>query len=120
MNNYKKLEVWRESMNLAVDVYNLTLGYPKAEMFGLTAQIRRCSVSIPSNIAEGAGRNGNKEFVNFLGIANGSCCELDTQLILSVRLGYLNMEEIENILDKIDHIQKMNFNLIRRLRESNL
>jgi four helix bundle protein len=89
MNDYKKLQVWREAMDLVSDVYRLTKKFQKEEMFGLTSQMRRCSVSIPSNIAEGAGRNGNKEFIHFLGITFGSCCELDTQLIIAERLGYI-------------------------------
>ncbi len=115
MNNYKKLEVWRKAIDLVEDAYHLTKKFPKEEIFGLTSQIRRCCISIPSNIAEGAGRNGKKEFVNFLGIASGSCCELDTQLILAERLGYLKPDDTNSVLDKIDHIQQMNVNLIRKL-----
>ena len=117
MNNYKKLEIWKEGIELVSDVYKLVLKFPKEELFSLTAQIKRCSVSIPSNIAEGAGSNGKKEFVNFLGIACGSCCELDTQLILAIKLGYLNESETSKVFDRLDHIQRMSANLIKKLNE---
>ena len=103
---------------MVTEVYKLTKKFPKEEVYSLTSQIRRCSVSIPSNIAEGSGRNGNKEFINFLGIANGSCCELDTQLILAERLGYLENKEIINVQDRIDHLKRMTINLIKRLKEA--
>ena len=89
MHNFRKLTIWKDSMNLTLDVYHLTQHFPKEEKFNLTSQIRRSAVSVPSNIAEGAGRNTNKDFNNFLGIATGSCYELETQLILSKRLGFL-------------------------------
>ena len=117
MNNYKKLEIWQEAMNLVCDVYKLTKKFPKEEMYGLASQIRRCSVSVPSNVAEGAGRNGNNEFINFLGIACGSCCELDTQLILASRLGYLEINETMDVFKKIEYIKRMIVNLIKRLKE---
>ena len=81
MNNFKELKIWIKAMNVVTDVYKATLNFPGDEKFGLTSQIRRCAVSIPSNIAEGAGRNTNGEFRQFLGIANGSCYELQTQLM---------------------------------------
>ena len=83
------LEAWKLSRKLATDVYKLTKNFPKEEMFGLTAQIRRCAVSIPSNIAEGAARSGPKEFAQFLSIARGSASELDTQLLIAADLGYI-------------------------------
>ncbi len=119
MNYYKKLDIWNESIELVSDVYKLTQKFPREEIYSLTSQIRRSSVSIPSNIAEGAGRNGKNEFINFLGIAGGSCCELDTQLILAQRLGYIKTEEIKIVFDRLDHIQRMVINLIRKLRERN-
>lgn len=80
MNSHSDLRVWQESMNLVEDIYRLTLLFPKDELFGLTSQIRRSVVSIPSNIAEGAGRSGEKEWTRFLYIALGSLSELDTQI----------------------------------------
>ncbi len=118
MNNYKKLDIWKEAIELVADTYQLTKKFPKEEIYALTSQIKRCSVSIPSNIAEGAGRNGIQEFINFLGISAGSCCELETQLILAERLGYLVMDEVNPIFEKIAYIQRMNVNLIKSLRRS--
>lgn len=83
MHNYKELEVWKKAIELAELVYSISANFPEHEKFGLTSQIRRSSVSVASNIAEGAGRNSEKEFAQFLGYAYGSCCELETQLILS-------------------------------------
>jgi four helix bundle protein len=79
MHNLKELKIWNKATDLTVDVYKATFGFPSDERYGLTSQIRRAVVSISSNIAEGAGRNSNKEFANFMGIANGSSYELETQ-----------------------------------------
>src|SRR5579863_8294112 len=87
---YRNLEAWQISMDLAVDLYKLTKSFPKDELFGLTSQIHRAAVSIPSNIAEGHGRKGSKEFLHHLSIAYGSLTELETQLILSVRIEYVD------------------------------
>lgn len=114
MNNYKELKVWQKSMDLVEKVYALTLSYPKEEKYGLISQIQRSAVSIPSNIAEGAGRNSNKEFRNFLGIANGSINELSTQMELSIRIGYLKQDEVMDVFNLIAEIQKMNFSLIKK------
>ena len=83
MHNYKKLNVWISSISLVKNIYNLTRKFPKEEMFVLTQQLRRAAISIPSNIAEGAGRNSNAQFKNFLQISIGSCFEVETQLIIS-------------------------------------
>lgn len=97
MNSHSDLRVWQESMNLVEDIYRLTLLFPKDELFGLTSQIRRSVVSIPSNIAEGAGRSGEKEWTRFLYIALGSLSELDTQYQIAVRLKYIDSQiEIES------------------------
>src|SRR6478752_105162 len=90
MNNYKELKVWQKSVDLAVKRYRSTGNFPREEIYGLTSQIRRSAVSIPSNIAEGAGRNSKKDFNNFLGISNGSSCELETQLIIANRVEFLS------------------------------
>ena len=84
-----QLDAWRESITLVKQVYELTKSFPPEELYGLTNQIRRAAVSIPSNIAEGAARNGSKEFAQFLGIAKGSLSELETQLVIGRELGYL-------------------------------
>lgn len=114
MNNYKELKVWQKSMDLAEKVYLVTALFPKEEKYGLISQIQRCAVSIPSNIAEGAGRNSDKEFRHFLGIANGSTNELNTQLLLSLRIGYAKEEQLQDIFNLLTEVQKMNFALIKK------
>ncbi len=89
MHNYKNLEVWKRSVELATQIYSLTDHYPKEEKYGLVSQIRRCSVSISSNIAEGAGRGSDKEFKLFLNYVLGSSFELETQLLISINLGLI-------------------------------
>ncbi len=114
MNRYKELLVWQKSIDLAVDVYQLTEKLPKEERYGLISQINRSAVSIPSNIAEGAGRNTNKEFNNFLGIAQGSSFELDTQLIIPNRLNFISNEEYQKIELQLEYIQ----NMVAKLKKS--
>ena len=93
---HKDLDVWKIGMDIVIEVYSITQNFPSQEQYGLTSQIRRSAVSIPSNIAEGAARGSKREFTNFLYIARGSLSELDTQLILSRRLGYVsNMQDTE-------------------------
>jgi len=99
LKTHKDLDVWRESIELVKEVYKVTAEFPKEELYNLTSQIRRCAVSIPSNIAEGAARKSKKEFINFLYVALGSCAELETQLIISKELGFIVDETVtfENI-----------------------
>lgn len=89
-SDFKKLVVWQKAMALCHDIYLQTESLPKSELFGLTSQIRRCAVSIPSNIAEGQARHSNKEFIHFLNIAYASLAELETQLLICKNLGYLS------------------------------
>ncbi len=117
MNNYKNLKVWKEAMDLCVEVYQSTKMFPKEEIYALTSQVRRSGISIPSNIAEGAGRNSEKDFNNFLGIANGSCNELETQMILAYRLALIDEKTMDQISDKTNYIQKMIFNLQKTLKK---
>ena len=117
MHNIKDLKIWNKSIDLAIKVYDLTANFPADERFGLVSQIRRCAVSIPSNISEGGGRNSNKEFLHFLSVANGSSYELQTQLVISQRLGYLDSKLCSEILDNIDEVQKMNFNLQKSINQ---
>lgn len=116
MNNYKDLKVWEKGMTLVELVYFLTKQLPDDEKFGLISQIKRCSISIPSNIAEGAGRNSNKEFIRFLSIANGSTTELETQLLLIKRLHLVPKAKVENILILCQEIKNMNFALQKSLK----
>ncbi len=114
MKDHKELDVWKESVELVVEVYSITRRFPKEEIYGLTNQMRRSAVSIPSNIAEGAARQTEKEFVHFLHIASGSAAELETQLIISKKLNFV--QEIDSLFKRIIVIQKMLGGLIRHYR----
>lgn len=115
MKSHKDLTVYKTSIDLVIDVYKTSRNFPEAEKFGLTSQIRRAAVSIPSNIAEGAARNSKKDFIRFLYIALGSLAETETQLELAVRLEFINPNnEIE---EKIIYIRRMILNLIKSLKE---
>ena len=113
MNNYKELIVWQKSIMLVKSIYNVSSQLPSDEKFGLISQIRRCAVSIPSNIAEGAGRTSNKEFAHFLEIAYGSSFELETQLLLCVDLNFLPKDIVELIITELQEIQKIIYKLIK-------
>ena len=107
MKTHKDLEVWKKSIEMVTKIYSLTQSFPKEELYGLTNQMRRAAVSVPSNIAEGAGRNSNKELMQFLSIASGSLAELETQIIIANNLGYLNNDQKEVIIQLISNIFKM-------------
>lgn len=107
MHNYKNLQIWNEAMNLAQIIYKHTENLPQMEVYGLVSQMTRAAVSIPSNIAEGSGRTTDKEFAHFLSIALGSLFELETQIILCERVGYIDKNTASNIQDQIDKLQKM-------------
>ncbi|WP_025144105.1 four helix bundle protein [Pedobacter jeongneungensis] len=117
MNNLKELKIWNKAIDLAVDVYKATSTFPTDERFGLISQSRRAAVSIPSNIAEGAGRNSIKEFYNFLGIANGSSYELQTQLVIANKLAILESEILDPLLAQIDELQKMTYGFQQMLEK---
>lgn len=110
---FRKLEIWKDGIELSKIIYELTRNFPKEEIYGLTSQMRRAAISIPSNIAEGAGRDTDKDFAHFLTIAKGSSFELDSQLILAKELGYITEEQLIPILDKLVILQ----NKIFRFRE---
>lgn len=113
MGTHKDLKVWQESMNLVCEIYKLVACFPEDERFGLTSQMKRAAVSIPSNIAEGAGRKGNKEYVRFIYIALGSASELETQLEIAHRVGFIkNRQPLEK---HIHHIKSMLSKLIKKL-----
>jgi four helix bundle protein len=113
IKSHKDLKVWQESITLVIAVYKITEDFPKHEIYGLTSQMRRATVSIPSNIAEGACRKGKKEFIRFLFIALGSLSEVETQLEIALRLDYI--KDSEEINKKIFFIRKMLANLIKSL-----
>lgn len=108
---HKKLDAWKESIKLTVEVYKLTNKFPKEELYGITGQIRRCTVSIPSNIAEGCSRQNSKETIQFLYIALSSAAELETQLIISKELAYVS--NINDLLEKIIYVRKLIQGLIK-------
>ena len=112
---HKKLNVWKAAMKSAQIVYKLTNTFPADERFGLVSQMRRAAFSIPCNVAEGAARQGKKEFRNFVSMAQGSLSELDTQLELSVLLGYLGKYDLEEITSQLLGVDKMLTGLIRSL-----
>lgn len=116
MKTHKNLKVWEESISLVTDIYKQTENFPKSELYGLTNQIRRSSVSIPSNIAEGAARHSSKEFVQFLYIALGSASELETQLIIAVNLGFMSKDVDNKLKIKLDSISKMLYGLIKNIK----
>ena len=116
MKPHKKLEVWKRSIEFVTKIYRITESFPGNERFNLASQIRRSAISIPSNIAEGAGRASKKEFIQFLSIAQGSTSELETQLIISNNLGFLKKEDL-GLLDELDEISRMIIGLIKSLKK---
>src|SRR3954464_2221776 len=112
---HKKLDAWKLSMDLVIDVYHETDKFPDREKYGLVNQIRRATISVPSNIAEGAARQTPKEFANYLHIAQGSLSELDTQLELARRLGYMEENTQKSLDERMDRIDKTITGLIRHL-----
>lgn len=116
MNRYKNLEIWKRSVAYASEIYKITASFPNEERFGLMSQMRRAAVSIPSNIAEGAARTSKKEFNHFLDIAYGSLHELETQILISFDLGYLEDELKESLCDEVTQIQKMTYTFSKKLK----
>jgi four helix bundle protein len=116
LRSYRDLLVWQKAIELAVLIYRLSEGFPRAEVYGLTSQIRRASVSVPSNIAEGYGRGSRKEYLQFLFVAQGSLKELETQMILSQRLNYATAAQADRILSESEVVGKMLGSLIRSLK----
>ncbi len=116
MKTHKDLDVWRKSIDLVTEVYRITKNFPKDEVYGLSSQLRRAAVSIPSNIAEGAARNHKKEYIQFLYVALASGSEVDTQLIIASNLNYLSINNYQILSDKVETIQKMLQGLIRSVK----
>jgi len=115
MHKVEDLKIWQKSIELTKLVYDAVLSLPSNEKYGLTSQIKRSVISISSNIAEGAGRNSDKEFKQFLSIANGSSYELQTQLILTVELNLISNDKIQSIVKLLVEVQKMNYSLQKSL-----
>ncbi|MEX2171450.1 MAG: four helix bundle protein [Pirellulales bacterium] len=122
INSYRDLIVWREGMQLATAAYRATESFPQRELYGLTSQLRRCAVSVPSNIAEGHARSSTKDYLRHLSIALGSLAELETQLILSKELGYLPDDRLKELLEFSDtlgrRLRSLQQSLQRRLRDN--
>ena len=114
---YQSLIVWQKSMDLTIEIYRLTKKLPKDELYGLTNQLRRAAVSIPSNIAEGNGRASTEDYLRFLSIARGSKSEIETQLLLCVKLNYVQQSEIEESLKLCTEIGKMLNAMISKFRK---
>jgi len=115
MRDFKKLKVWQRSHQLALDVYKSTEKFPKSEQYGLMSQMRRSAVSIPSNIAEGCGKEGQAEFARYLRIAMGSANELEYQLILSHDLNYISKDIFETLSDEVNQLKKMLVVLVKKI-----
>jgi four helix bundle protein len=116
INSYRDLEVWQKAMVLADAVYDVTSSFPKEEIYGLTSQVRRSAISVPSNIAEGSGRSGTGELLHFLSIARGSLAEMETQLILANRSKYLDDISLQSLLALSTDVNKMIVRLPQSLR----
>ena len=116
VEDYKDLLVWKKAFGVVQSVYRITAGFPDVEKFGLTSQMRRAAVSMPSNIAEGQTRHSTGEFIQFLSHAEGSAAELETQLLLSIELGYCAAADIKATLDSLTEVRKMLGALRRKLR----
>lgn len=120
--HYKELEVWKEAINLVTYIYKQTETYPKNEVFGIVSQIRRCVVSIPSNIAEGVVKHSDKETLRFLDIALGSLAELETQIIISKNLGYINnLQDFDTQISKVNALLNGLINYYnKQIKENNV
>jgi len=112
LRTHKDLDVWKKAIKLVTNIYRVTEGFPNNEIYGITSQIRRSVISIPSNIAEGSARNGDRDFLRFLNIAMGSHAELETQLIIANNLEYLNDEDFTSLMSANDEIGRMLAGLI--------
>jgi len=107
MHNYKELKIWQKAIERSVEIYELIKNFPEIEKYNLSSQMRRSAVSVPSNIAEGAGRNSDKDFLRFLGISLGSCFELHTQIIISNKLKLITDREYKTLDESLDELERM-------------
>ena len=116
-SDFKQLDVWKLSMDFAIDLYELIKCLPPEERFALCDQLRRAAISVPSNIAEGQSRNSSKEFIHFLSISKGSLAEIETQLIICCRLGYIEQSIIDEYINRLENISRMIKGLINYLQK---
>ena len=119
VERYKDLIAWQKAMDLVEAVYRVSGRFPAEERFGLTAQIRRAAVSVPSNIAEGYSRPGRADYIRFLNIARGSANEIETQLLIAERLGFMERDKLTGIVDLVQEVQRILKGLVSSLRSSN-
>ncbi|HCE54302.1 MAG TPA: diversity-generating retroelement protein bAvd family protein [Lutibacter sp.] len=117
MHNFKELNIWNEAKDYCVLIYKVTSNFPASEIYGITSQIKRAVVSIPSNIAEGAGRNSDKDFSRFIAISLGSSFELETQLIIANELDFIDNEKLKELIKSLSKIQKMLVNFQKHLNK---
>lgn len=117
MHKLEELKVWHNAIELSTEVYRIVANFPKDEKYGLASQIKRSAVSIASNIAEGAGRNSDKEFCYFLGVAAGSSFELLTQILIGSKLGMVSKEDAEKLFISLTQIQKMIYGFQKKLNK---
>jgi four helix bundle protein len=116
VKDFRDLNIWNRGISLVEQIYRITRAFPQEEQYCLTSQLRRASVSVPSNIAEGFARHSNKEYKQFLYISLGSCAELTTQIIISQRLGYLGEGESEQLQKDVNTLSKMIMSLIKKIK----
>jgi len=116
MHKLKELKIWNKAIDVCLAVYKATGTFPKEEIYGLTSQLRRAAVSVPSNIAEGAGRNTDGEFAQFLGIATGSAYELQTQVVIFEKLNLMTGQHAEKVLHDIDELLKMTYSFKQKIK----
>lgn len=117
INTFRDLLVWQKSMKLVTDIYQHTYAFPQSEIYGLTSQIRRCAISIPSNIAEGYGRNSTGDYKRFLRISVGSLFELQTQIEIAYNLKYISNEAFQEILTNTNELDRMLSSLISKIKD---
>jgi four helix bundle protein len=115
VRDFKELIVWQKAMDLVVAVYKATANFPREELYGLSSQLRKSAISVPSNIAEGQGRRTTKDFINFLSIADGSLCEVKTQLMIAERLGYLRESAGVSLFQATEEVHRLLHGLINSL-----
>ncbi len=118
MRDFRKFKIWEDGIEQVSSIYKLIKKFPSEEKFGLTNQMQRAAVSIPSNIAEGCSRNSDTEFKRFLEIAMGSAFELETQIIIAEKLGYISEDELKSGVDKLNNLQKQINSLITKIKSS--
>jgi four helix bundle protein len=117
VRHYRELVAWQKAMDLVVAIYQVTRTFPRDEQFGLINQLRRASVSVPSNIAEGQGRRLRKQFAMFLRVARGSLQEIDTQLLIAERLGYVNSGELQPVQDRVKEVGRLVSGLLKAVAQ---